>query len=61
MITDRWHLQVFLIIDYFSQDTYDHVFSDPALGVNWYFVAGNHDHHRNVTAQFEYHKYEKRW
>jgi len=42
-------------------ETYDHVFTDASLGIDWYFVAGNHDHNGNVSAEIAYSKIEKRW
>jgi len=43
------------------QETYDVIFSEKSLYIDWYLIAGNHDHNGNVTAQIEYSLWEKRW
>lgn len=42
-------------------ETFSSVYTAPALQTRWYFVAGNHDHKGNVTAQIDHSKDDPRW
>ena len=48
-------------ISIYLQETYNHVYQYDSLNVDWHFVAGNHDHNGNVSAQIEFSKLMKRW
>jgi len=41
--------------------TFEKVYSDAAFQKRWYVIAGNHDHHGNVTGEVEYSKLSSRW
>ncbi|XP_059140214.1 tartrate-resistant acid phosphatase type 5-like isoform X1 [Physella acuta] len=47
--------------DFRFQATFEDVYTAKSLQIPWYFIAGNHDHHGNVTAQILYTQRSNRW
>jgi len=42
-------------------NTFDHVYSDPALDHTWHAVAGNHDHCGDTSVQIDFTAQSDRW
>jgi len=42
-------------------ETFEDVFDGNALGIDWFVIAGNHDHYGDVQAQLDYTKKSARW
>jgi acid phosphatase len=43
------------------QKSFEAVYDDPALQLQWYCILGNHDYHANCDAQIAYNKINPRW
>lgn len=43
------------------QSTFEDVFTHPSLKVEWWAIAGNHDHRGDVNLQIDYTKKSSRW
>ncbi|XP_065058890.1 tartrate-resistant acid phosphatase type 5-like [Rhopilema esculentum] len=43
------------------EETFEKAYAAKSLQIPWYVIAGNHDHHRNVSGQIDYTRLSKRW
>ncbi|CAE8639065.1 unnamed protein product, partial [Polarella glacialis] len=43
------------------KSTFDDVFTGSSLDVDWFVIAGNHDHRGNVSYQLDFSKQSTRW
>ncbi|WP_341227755.1 tartrate-resistant acid phosphatase type 5 family protein [uncultured Arcticibacterium sp.] len=41
--------------------SFENVYSDHSLNINWFVVLGNHDYRGNMQAEIDYTKISKRW
>ena len=56
-----YHFGVTNVDDPRFQETFEKVFTAPALQSRWYVVCGNHDHYGNASAEVAYTKRSTRW
>uniref|UniRef100_A0A915B4J4 Tartrate-resistant acid phosphatase type 5 n=2 Tax=Parascaris univalens TaxID=6257 RepID=A0A915B4J4_PARUN len=49
------------VFDSRFKSTFETVYQGEALQKPWYFIAGNHDHFGNITAQVAYTNHSSRW
>ena len=43
------------------QDSFNAIYTHPALYTNWYAALGNHDHRGSIQAQIDYSDISRRW
>jgi acid phosphatase len=49
------------VCDAHWRESFEGVYTSPALHIPWYVVLGNHDYHGSIQAQIDYGRYSPRW